>query len=330
MEWMMAFSVPKALHHAMFDFVLCLWVLGVFSSASTLYSMPYCSQICSWLWAWCHVPHIKANREVTGLCVWPNMCFKVWTKLFPCAFYFFRTRIGIFIFVNVTLIRCSLMAFVVSEWNNSVFYTKPFHHCIDMCMNVLTIQASHLLRIFSAAKCDSAGEPGRRWSADAVLLGPGARVHSLFGNHSALDTPTEDTGRRGETVLHHTSFNSQEQCPTERLPLCHWPGLWAQPSHLLVVWLWRREHLAENAQKWLTSREKTEGTFHKIPNVLGCYVHHSKSCLSYRKTTSIWGKLFILSHWERLWAHSIFSNGKLLPQGGIFCPKFVLMFSHIH
>lgn len=57
---------------------------------------------------------------------------------------------------------------------------------------------SYLVEIFSEAKFDSAGEPGRRWSADAFLQGSGTEDHSQSYSPPDLDTPAEDTARTGQ------------------------------------------------------------------------------------------------------------------------------------
>ena len=61
---------------------------------------------------------------------------------------------------------------------------------------VLKVPPTYLADTSSAARCDSAAGPGRRWSADAVRPGRAAEVHSPSGSPPALDRPTGDTGDR--------------------------------------------------------------------------------------------------------------------------------------
>lgn len=73
--------------------------------------------------------------------------------------------------------------------NNELTVCQVPQHTVDMLVEIL----SHLVDIFSAAKCDSAGGPGRRWIAGASQLDQDAREHSLPDSSLALDTPTGDT-----------------------------------------------------------------------------------------------------------------------------------------
>lgn len=175
------------------------------------------------------------------------------------------------------MLFCKIKKIMRKSWNQNhqsyALWVEWIVTFLSVSILPLKIQIPYQVGIFSAATSDSAGAPEKHWCADAALLGPHVKVHSLHGSPPALDTPIEDTKTTGWTVLtpamqwedllatthlKHDISQSRNHCFNLNWLQSLWPVLWAQPSHLLVVWPWRQEPLAENTRERLTSSQETE------------------------------------------------------------------------
>lgn len=70
------------------------------------------------------------------------------------------------------------------------------------------------MNISSAASCDSAGEPARRWSTGEHRPVPGVKVHPLSYSPAVLDTTTAGTGtattKNGQSAQQMSTFEKKK------------------------------------------------------------------------------------------------------------------------